>query len=54
MFEGFDSHQVDVGEDIRINCVVAGSGPPVLLLHGFPQNLAMWARIAPLIVSASY
>jgi haloacetate dehalogenase len=26
---------------------VAGSGPPVLLLHGYPQNLAMWARVAP-------
>ncbi|MEM6759165.1 MAG: alpha/beta hydrolase [Pseudomonadota bacterium] len=26
---------------------VIGSGPPVLLLHGFPQCRAMWARIAP-------
>ncbi|QBF31446.1 alpha/beta fold hydrolase [Thalassococcus sp. S3] len=26
---------------------VAGSGPPVLLLHGFPQNRGMWRRIAP-------
>jgi haloacetate dehalogenase len=25
----------------------AGSGPPLLLLHGFPQTHAMWARIAP-------
>jgi len=26
---------------------VSGSGPPVLLLHGFPQTRAMWGAIAP-------
>ena len=26
---------------------IAGTGPPVLLLHGFPQTRAMWRRIAP-------
>jgi haloacetate dehalogenase len=26
---------------------IAGSGPPVLLLHGFPQTKAMWHAIAP-------
>ena len=26
---------------------ITGDGPPVLLLHGFPQTRAMWARIAP-------
>jgi len=40
---------VDVGGDICINCVVGGSGPPVLLLHGFPQCLAMWMKVAPLL-----
>ena len=24
-----------------------GSGPPLLLLHGFPQTHMMWAQIAP-------
>lgn len=24
-----------------------GSGPPLLMLHGFPQTWALWARIAP-------
>ncbi len=46
MFEGFDRRHVDVGE-VTLHCVVAGGGPPVLLLHGFPQNLTMWARVAP-------
>lgn len=46
MFKGFDRKQVDVGV-VTINCVIAGDGPPVLMLHGFPQNLAMWATVAP-------
>lgn len=25
----------------------AGDGPPLLLLHGFPQNRAMWRKIGP-------
>ncbi|MGH1356765.1 MAG: alpha/beta fold hydrolase [Thalassovita sp.] len=28
---------------------VTGSGPPVLLLHGFPQTRAMWRHIAPVL-----
>jgi haloacetate dehalogenase len=48
MFEGFVRKQIDVGP-VAINCVIAGSGPPVLMLHGFPQSLAMWARIAPIL-----
>jgi haloacetate dehalogenase len=48
MFEGFERKRVDCGE-ATINCVVGGNGPPVLLLHGFPQNLAEWARVAPLL-----
>jgi haloacetate dehalogenase len=46
MFDGFVRRIVDV-DGIEIACVGGGSGPPVLLLHGFPQNLAMWARVAP-------
>ena len=30
-----------------INLVVAGEGPPVLLLHGYPQTHAMWHKVAP-------
>ncbi|MDE2228857.1 MAG: alpha/beta hydrolase [Alphaproteobacteria bacterium] len=48
MFEGFDRKRIELG-NIAVNCVVGGDGPPVLLLHGFPQNLAMWARVAPIL-----
>jgi len=54
MFEGFERRTVDVGDGILVACVLGGEGPPVLLLHGFPQTHAMWARIAPHIVEAGY
>jgi haloacetate dehalogenase len=50
MFEGFQRKRVLV-ESMEIACVVGGSGPPVLLLHGFPQNMSMWARVAPQLAS---
>jgi len=31
----------------EIHCEFGGSGPPLLLLHGYPQTHAMWHRIAP-------
>jgi len=46
MFEGFRREIVTL-DAIDIDCVKGGSGPPILLLHGFPQNMAMWARVAP-------
>jgi haloacetate dehalogenase len=45
MFAGFERRTVACG-DIAINCVVGGTGAPVLLLHGYPQNLSMWAKVA--------
>jgi haloacetate dehalogenase len=32
---------------IDIACQVGGSGPPLLLLHGFPQTKAIWEGVAP-------
>lgn len=34
-------------DDQIIAYEVAGNGPPLLLLHGFPQTRAMWRPIAP-------
>jgi haloacetate dehalogenase len=30
-----------------INFVTAGSGPPLLLLHGYPETHLMWRKVAP-------
>jgi haloacetate dehalogenase len=46
LFPGFAVRRIRAnGTDIH--CVVGGSGPPLLLLHGYPQTHAMWHRIAP-------
>ncbi|HME39453.1 MAG TPA: alpha/beta hydrolase [Steroidobacteraceae bacterium] len=46
MFEGFARNTAAI-EGIDIAYVIGGSGPPLLLLHGFPQCKAMWGRVAP-------
>ena len=46
MFEGFDRRRIETDETV-VNLVVGGSGPPVLLLHGYPQTHVMWHRVAP-------
>ena len=46
MFEGFETRTLP-GEGAEIFCRIAGSGPPLLLLHGYPQTGAMWAGLAP-------
>src|SRR5690348_18490527 len=30
-----------------INVVTGGSGPPLLLLHGYPETHVMWRKVAP-------
>lgn len=46
MFEGFESKNISTGET-TIHAVVGGSGPPLLLLHGYPQTHVMWHEVAP-------
>ena len=45
MFATFVKGKVDLGE-VTINYIVGGSGPPLLLLHGYPQSHVMWHKIA--------
>jgi len=45
-FDGFQLKHVTVrGGSIRLRH--GGSGPPLLLLHGYPETHAMWHKVAP-------
>ena len=46
MFEGFSSETIETG-DTGIFIRRAGSGAPLLLLHGFPETHVMWRDVAP-------
>ena len=52
LFPGFTPRLV-AAQGTSIHCVVGGEGPPLLLLHGYPQTHAMWHRVAPRL-SASF
>jgi haloacetate dehalogenase len=47
-FEGF-GHARAEANGTAIDYVTAGSGAPVLLLHGYPQTRLMWRRVAPVL-----
>lgn len=46
LLAGFPPSPVQVG-GVRINVRTAGRGPAVLLLHGYPESMTMWHRVAP-------
>ena len=46
LFDGFETRDVETPRgDVHVR--IAGSGPPLLALHGFPQTLLMWHAVAP-------
>jgi haloacetate dehalogenase len=48
LFPGFESRRIRTS-GAAINFVIGGDGPPVLLLHGYPETHAMWHKVAPLL-----
>ena len=50
LFEGFSTVDVPVDAGI-VHARVGGSGPAVLLLHGYPQTHVMWHRVAPALAT---
>lgn len=47
MIPGFNDYQTG-----PLAFSIGGEGPPLLLLHGFPQTRAMWAHIAPALAQS--
>jgi haloacetate dehalogenase len=48
LFSGFASHSIDTSAG-KIFTRAGGSGPPLLLLHGYTQTNVMWHRVAPVL-----
>lgn len=48
LFEGFETREVPTPRG-TLRAVIGGSGPPLLLLHGYPQTHLMWHAVAPLL-----
>jgi len=46
MLNGFLPHTVH-RDGVALHTRIGGEGPPLLLLHGHPQSMAMWHRVAP-------
>ena len=46
MFPGFATFDLETS-GATIHGVRGGSGPPLLLLHGYPQTHVMWHQVAP-------
>ena len=46
LFPGFEARRIPT-PGTTIHCVGGGKGPPLLLLHGYPQTHAMWHKVAP-------
>jgi haloacetate dehalogenase len=50
-FKGFSSLDACAG-GVQFSGVTGGSGPPVLLLHGYPQTHVTWRHIAPVLTQS--
>ena len=48
ILQGFTDETVQLNE-VAITFSRAGDGPPLLLMHGFPQTRAMWHGVAPIL-----
>jgi pimeloyl-ACP methyl ester carboxylesterase len=44
--ETFTSRFVDIG-DLRLHAVIGGEGPPLLLVHGWPETWYAWRMVMP-------
>ena len=50
LFPETHEHRVNTGE-AEIFARIGGKGPPLLLLHGFPQTHAMWHKVAAALMA---
>ena len=44
----FESRYIDAG-DVQLHAVVGGEGPPLLLVHGWPETWYAWRKLMPVL-----
>ena len=54
MLTDFERTRVRTSDDVTISVAHAGSGPGLLLLHGYPQSGAMWHELAPVLAETHH
>ncbi|HLM26300.1 MAG TPA: alpha/beta hydrolase [Thermoleophilaceae bacterium] len=50
--EGVRHHWVRLPTGLRVHVAEAGEGPPLLLLHGWPQHWWMWKGVIPALAES--
>ena len=51
LFPGFADRHITTADGVDIHAKVGGRGPALLLLHGHPQTLSIWHRVAPALAA---
>src|SRR3954469_13736940 len=49
MLEDFNNERIAAQGGVSVKVRHGGAGPPLLLLHGYPQTHAMWHWVAPML-----
>jgi len=51
LFPGYESRFVETSAG-KLFARIGGKGPPLLLIHGYPETNVMWHRLAPLLAGS--
>lgn len=49
LFPGFAEQRIGLSDGTVMRAVTGGAGPVVLLIHGYPETLCAWHRLAPVL-----
>lgn len=44
---GFEHRDATLDDGVRIHYLIGGAGPPVVLLHGYPETWYAWRKVMP-------